>query len=215
MLPDLTLSAYVAFVAVSLLVICTPGQDTALTIRNTLAGGTPAGVGTAAGVAAGQAIWTIATSAGLAALLTASEPLFLAIRLAGAAYLIYLGLRSIGGALRTPSEQFQTAGEGASLSAGAAFRQGLVSNLSNAKMVAFFTSLLPQFGGRHPAFPVLMVLGLNFSLMTLVWLIGYTAAVERMHRLLRRSAVKRGMEGVLGTVLVGLGLRVGAEAVRT
>ncbi|TMF27423.1 MAG: LysE family translocator, partial [Chloroflexi bacterium] len=86
---------YVAFVGVSLLVICTPGQDTALTIRNTLLGNRRTGAATALGVSAGQATWTVATSAGLAVILAASAPLFLAVRLAGAAYLIYLGARSL------------------------------------------------------------------------------------------------------------------------
>ncbi|TMF24751.1 MAG: LysE family translocator, partial [Chloroflexi bacterium] len=89
------LGPYLAFLGVSLLVICTPGQDTALTIRNTLAGGRRAGVATAAGVAAGQATWTVATSAGLAVVLAASEPIFFAIRLAGAAYLVFLGVRTL------------------------------------------------------------------------------------------------------------------------
>ena len=70
---------FAAFVGVSLLVIVTPGQDTALTIRNSLAGGRGGGVFTAGGVATGQAAWTMATSAGLAALLLASEPAFLAL----------------------------------------------------------------------------------------------------------------------------------------
>src|SRR5881296_1299803 len=91
-------ASYAAFLAVSLLVICTPGQDTALTIRNTLLGGRRGGLATAAGVAVGQATWTIATSAGLAVLLAASAPLFVAVKLGGAAYLVYLGARSLAGA---------------------------------------------------------------------------------------------------------------------
>src|SRR5258706_16146997 len=86
-------ATYAAFLAVSLLVICTPGQDTALTIRNTLLGGRRSGVATAVGVSSGQAVWTLATSAGLAVILVASGPLFLAVRLAGAAYLIFFGGR--------------------------------------------------------------------------------------------------------------------------
>jgi len=86
------LSSYLAFLGVSLIVICTPGQDTALTIRNTLIGGRAGGDASAMGVAAGQAVWTAATSAGLAVVVMASAPLFLAIRLGGAAYLVYLGL---------------------------------------------------------------------------------------------------------------------------
>src|SRR5438067_13195056 len=85
------LGQYLAFVGVSLLVICTPGQDTALTIRNTLLGDRRTGAATALGVSAGQATWTVATSAGLAVILTASAPLFLAIRLAGGASPVRLG----------------------------------------------------------------------------------------------------------------------------
>src|SRR5437588_5950548 len=206
-------ASYLAFLAVSLLVICTPGQDTALTIRNTLLGGRPAGVTTAAGVSSGQAIWTLATSAGLAVILVASGPLFVAIRLAGAAYLIYLGVRSlIKAATRPASDHAAAHGAAAGLAPRAAFWQGLLSNLSNAKMVAFFISLLPQFAGPHPGFAMLTLLGLNFCLLTLAWLIGYTFAIDRMKAVLLRGRVRRAMDALLGTVLVGLGLRMTREA---
>src|SRR5207247_277973 len=124
------------------------GKDTALTIRNTLLGGRRSGVATASGVSSGQAIWTLATSAGLAVILVASGPLFLAVRLAGAAYLIYLGVRSlIKAAARSASDDAAAHGAAGRLPPRAAYWQGLLSNLSNAKMVAFFISLLPQFAG--------------------------------------------------------------------
>lgn len=206
------LGQYLAFLGVSLLVICTPGQDTALTIRNTLLGNRGTGAATALGVSAGQATWTVATSAGLVVILMASAPLFLAIRLAGAAYLIYLGARSLlkavahkdsGEAMTLPASRLSTRN---------AFIQGFLSNLSNAKMVAFFISLLPPFAGPHPSFLLLLVLGLNFSLLTLAWLVGYAFAVDRMGRWLRQSAVRRAIDGLLGAVLVALGVRVGSEA---
>lgn len=78
------LESLAAFVAVSAVVICTPGQDTALTIRNTLSGGRRGGIATAVGVSIGQAIWTLAASAGVVALLSASEPAFRVLKLAGA-----------------------------------------------------------------------------------------------------------------------------------
>src|ERR671936_1297560 len=93
-----------AFLGVSAVVIVTPGQDTALTIRNTLAGGRRGGFFTAAGVAAGQATWSVAAAAGTAALLRASEPAFLAVRLVGAAYLVFLGAQTLLGALRGRGE---------------------------------------------------------------------------------------------------------------
>ena len=207
------LEQYLAFLGVSLLVICTPGQDTALTIRNTLLGGRPGGAATALGVSAGQAVWTVATSAGLAVILLASGPLFLAVRLAGAAYLIYLGVRSLlKAATRVEANVELSRGTPHRLSPGSAFWQGLLSNLSNAKMVAFFISLLPPFAGPHPTFVVLLALGLNFSLLTLAWLLGYTFAVDRVSRLLSRTSIRRGLDAVLGAVLVGLGLRLATEA---
>lgn len=197
-----------AFLGVSLLVICTPGQDTALTIRNTMIGGRRGGVATAFGVAAGQATWTVATSAGLAVVLMASAPLFLAVRIAGAAYLVYLGLRAIVSAMQgSPSPHVAKA------PGRATFLQGLLSNLSNAKMVAFFIGLLPPFAGAHPSFFLLLALGLNFCLLTLGWLVAYALAVERMSGWLRRGAVRRALDAVLGSVLIGLGLRVAHEAV--
>ena len=89
-----------AFLLVATVVIVTPGPDTALTIRNTLAGGRRSGVFTALGVSLGQATWAVATALGIATLLAASEPAFRAVKLLGAAYLIFLGLQSLYAALR-------------------------------------------------------------------------------------------------------------------
>src|SRR5438105_10583879 len=196
------LTQYLAFLGVSLLVICTPGQDTALTIRNTLLGGRPAGTASALGVSAGQAIWTVATSAGLAVILAASGPFFLVIRLAGAAYLLYLGVRSLVSAIsRRDTHGLVDPRSGPHLTTKAAFFQGFLSNLSNAKMVAFFISLLPPFAGPHPSFVLLLALGLNFSLLTLAWLTGYAVAVARLGRWLRRGSMRRAPDAALGLVL--------------
>src|SRR3981081_1782704 len=88
------------FLSISVLVIVTPGPDTAITIRNTLTGCRRSGRPTALGPPPGQAIWALAPSAGIVALLVASEPLFLAVKYAGAAYLVWLGLQSLRAALR-------------------------------------------------------------------------------------------------------------------
>jgi threonine/homoserine/homoserine lactone efflux protein len=190
----------VAFLGVSLLVIVTPGQDTALTIRNTLLGGRRGGVRTAAGVAAGQATWTLAASAGAVALLRASAPAFTAVRLVGAAYLVYLGLQTL---LRRGHVELR-AGD----SSRRAFRQGLLSNLGNPKMAVFFTSLLPQFGS---SFAVLVGLGLVFCSLTFLWLSGYAWAVARAGDVLRRPRIRRTLDRVTGVVLVAFGLRLAAE----
>jgi threonine/homoserine/homoserine lactone efflux protein len=91
--------SFLTFLAVSIVVIGAPGPDTALTIRNTFRGGRTSGIATALGVSAGQLIWALATSVGLVAVLLASEPVFRAVRLVGAAYLIWLGGQSMAGRL--------------------------------------------------------------------------------------------------------------------
>ena len=196
---------FLAFLGVSAIVIVTPGQDTALTIRNTLLGGRRNGILTAVGVSGGQAVWALATSAGVAALLQASEPAFVAVKLAGAVYLVFLGLQTLLPALRAGTSKSKA------LPRGRPLRQGLVSNLGNPKMAIFFTSLLPQFATR-PAFGALLFLGLVFCLLTLVWLTAYAFAVSKAGDFLRRTRVRRAIDGLAGIVLVGLGLRVAAES---
>jgi threonine/homoserine/homoserine lactone efflux protein len=196
------LAHFLAFLGVSAVVIATPGQDTALTIRNTLLGGRRSGVLTACGVSTGQAVWAVATSAGVAALLRASEPAFTAVKLAGAAYLLWLGLQTI---FRRSTEHAAPRRRGST-----AFRQGIVSNLGNPKMAIFFPSLLPQFADT-PVFGALLFLGLVFCAMTLVWLTGYAFAVAKAGDFLRRPRIRRALERVTGAVLIALGLRLAAE----
>jgi threonine/homoserine/homoserine lactone efflux protein len=202
-----------AFLGVSAIVIVTPGQDTALTIRNTLLGGRRAGIFTAIGVSSGQACWTLAASAGIAALLVTSEPAFVAVKLAGAAYLVFLGAQALKSAIfGGPKLERSGPRSGEALQPGVALRQGFVSNLGNPKMAVFFTSLLPQFtpaGGA--SFGVLFALGLVFCLMTLVWLTCYATAVARAGDFLRRPKVRRAIDAVVGAVLVAFGLRLATE----
>ncbi len=203
---------WATFFSVSILVIVTPGPDTALTIRNTLIGGRRNGVLTAAGVAAGQATWTVATSAGVAALLVASEPAFAAVKLAGAAYLVFLGAQALRGALRSREPAGAvTAPVGPPVAPVGALRQGVISNLGNPKMAVFFTSLLPQFIVGHISFLALLLLGLIFCALTLAWLTLYAIVVSTAGDVLRRPSIRRSLEGLTGAVLVGLGLRLALE----
>ena len=202
---------FVAFLLVSAVVIVTPGPDTALTIRNTLLGDRRAGILTALGVATGQATWALATAAGIAALLVASEPAFTAVKLLGAAYLVFLGGQALVAALRGGRGTVLD-GPRRRLPAAVSFRQGVISNLGNPKMAAFFPALLPQFApaGRG-SFAALLALGLLFSALTLTWLTAYAFAVARAGDLLRRSVIRRALEAVTGAVLIALGLRLATE----
>jgi threonine/homoserine/homoserine lactone efflux protein len=204
-----------AFLGVSVLVIVTPGPDTAITIRNALFGGRAGGLFTALGIACGQVVWALATSLGIVALLIASEPLFLAMKYAGAAYLVYLGIVAIRDALLPPDAIADRAANGSvaiRLRPQAAFRHGLISDLGNPKMAVFFASLLPQFvAAGEESFAAFMALGLTFATMTFVWLALYSLVIARAGDWLRRPAVRRTIEGVTGALLVGLGVRLAAE----
>jgi threonine/homoserine/homoserine lactone efflux protein len=184
-----------AFIGISAIVICTPGPDTALIVRNSLFGGRANGVRTAAGIVTGIAIWTLAAGAGVAALVAASRPLFDAVRLAGAAYLVWLGLSTLRRRHRAQVVSRP----------GAGYRQGLLSNLGNPKIAVFFTSLLPQFAA---GFASLAALGLLFCTMGAIWLTGYALAVARFHGFMQRPRVRRVFDLVTGVSLVGFGARL-------
>lgn len=212
------MNLFLAFLGVSFIVIATPGPDTAMTIRNTLLGGRRGGVLTALGISVGQTIWALMTSIGLVALLIASEPLFLALKYAGAAYLIYLGLLALREAFRrqAPGAGGTVAMPARRMGAWVAFRQGVISDLGNPKMAVFFASLLPQFVppenlGGEASFASLMFLGLVFAAMTFAWLALYAALIDKAGDFLRRSRIRRTIEGITGAVLIALGLRVAAE----
>jgi threonine/homoserine/homoserine lactone efflux protein len=200
-----------AFLGVSALVIVTPGQDTALTIRSTLLGGRRAGVLTALGVSTGQAVWTLAASAGITALLLASEPAFLAVKLTGAVYLVFLGGQMLVRALRRTGAPVHVVRASPALTPATAYRQGVFSNLGNPKMAVFFTSLLPQFApGSGAHFAAFFALGLCFCAMTAAWLIAYAFAVARARDVFQRPRVRRIVDGLTGAVLMALGLRLAA-----
>jgi threonine/homoserine/homoserine lactone efflux protein len=207
------ITSFMAFLGLSAVVIMTPGPDTAVTVRNTLLGGRLAGILTALGISTGQAIWALATSFGVVALLVASEVLFQAVKYAGAVYLIWLGLQALIAAWRGSGDgSAAVLRAGPRLRPGRAFVQGLISDLGNPKMAVFFASLLPQFTTPGEGlFTALMSLGLIFSLMTFFWLTAYAFVIAKAGEVLRRPSIRRWIESVTGTMLVALGVRIAAE----
>ncbi len=195
------------FLAVAAVVVITPGADMALVTRNALLHGRRSALLTAAGVDVGLAFWTVAAALGLAAVIAASETAFTAIKLAGAAYLVYLGVR----ALLVKTEPAAVRGGSQPLADRAAFRQGLLSNLLNPKIAVFFTSLLPQFVGHDASAVDLLALGALFDAMGVVWLLGYALAAARGRDLLMRPRVKRLLDRLSGVALIGLGARLALE----
>ena len=190
------------FLAVSAIVVVTPGVDMALVTKNALLHGRAAARATALGVNLGIFLWTLAAALGLAAVIAASAAAFTAIKLAGALYLVYLGVRALRGSRETVTV----------VAGGSAFRQGLASNLLNPKIAVFFTSLLPQFVDAAHASPQdLLLLGLLFNCMGVVWLLTYAELAARGRDVLGRPRVKRALDRVTGVALVGLGVRLAFE----
>ena len=203
-----------AFLGVSAVIIVTPGPDTALVIRNTLLGGRAAGAAAALGVAIGQILWALTTSFGIVGLLAAFHPLFALVKIAGAAYLVFLGAQALFAAAgaSSPEDIASPASVGRKLTAAGSLRQGLLSNLGNPKMAIFFASLLPQFvppGGA--SFSALLARGCIFAILTLTWLTAYSVVIARLGALLRRQRIRRTLEAVTGLALIALGLRVAVE----
>ena len=201
-----------AFLAISALIAVAPGPDTAITTRNALVGGRRAGLFTILGVSVGLAVWTLATGVGIAALLRASEPAFVALKVAGAVYLAVLGALAIWAALHPAGRRGAAHAERRAISARVAFRQGALTNLGNPKIAVFFTSFLPQFTpAKHAGFASLVLLGVLFCVVGLTWLTIYVLAISHIGDLLRRPKPRRVLDAVTGTVLVGFGIRLATE----
>jgi threonine/homoserine/homoserine lactone efflux protein len=200
----------VAFAIVATIVTIIPGADMALVARSVLAHGRRAGYVTSLGVCTGLWVHAVASAVGLSTILMASATLFSAVKLAGAVYLVALGVLSIRRALAATEPSARPAM--AAGDAPRAFLQGLLSNLLNPKVALFYLTLLPQF--IRPGDPVLLrslLLAGVHVVIGVVWLVVYAYFLGRLGALLRRPGVRRTLDGVTGTVLIGIGGRLAWE----
>lgn len=200
----------VAFVGVVAVIVVLPGPDMALVLQNGLVRGRRAAVETAVGINVGLLVWAVAAALGIAALLHASAPAFTLLKLAGAAYLVWLGLCMLTAAWRKSSDGSPE--RPSRRSNVSPFWQGLLSNLLNPKIALVFTTLVPQFvDPSDGAFAQTLLLAAIFIGMGLVWLTSYALLVAKVGALLKRSAVRRALNAVTGTVLAALGVRLAFE----
>jgi len=199
----------VAWVALSALLIATPGPDTALIIRNALAAGPRASTMSAFGVAVGTLVWVTASAVGVGVLLERSSTAFTILKLAGAAYLCYLGLRSLFS--RARDDTLAPVAGTSRLGDRNAWSQGLFSNLLNPKTGAFFVTVMPQFIVPGDPATRLLLMVAAFEVMLLVWLIAYGHVVSRLGRSGLGTRVRQLMTRLTGLVLIGLGARLAFE----
>jgi RhtB (resistance to homoserine/threonine) family protein len=200
-----------AWLAVSAVLIVTPGPDTALVIRNALRSGARAASLTAVGVGVGSLAWAVAAALGVGLILERSATAFTLLKLAGAGYLIYLGLRSILGAPRAGPASTPSSGNTPALHDRSALGQGVLNNLLNPKAGAFFVTIFPQFVTQGDMTSRLVLMIVAYEVMVVGWLVAYGMVVSRARRRLVGSRVQRWMERATGAVLLAFGVRLALE----
>jgi RhtB (resistance to homoserine/threonine) family protein len=200
-----------AFFVVAGVLTVTPGADTMLVIRNVLRGGRADGVATTFGIVSGLLVHASLSAVGVSLLLARSATAFQALKLAGAAYLIWLGIRALRAAAGRDAARADGVAAAAKGNATArrSYREGLLTNLLNPKVVIFYVAFLPQF--IEPGDPVLaksLLLAAIHAVQGVLWLGGLSFALERGRRFILMPPVRRTLEAVCGTVLVAFGLRL-------
>jgi threonine/homoserine/homoserine lactone efflux protein len=194
------------FAAASLVLIAIPGPDQALIVRNALVRGRAAGMQTMFGGATGLLVHSTAAALGISALLAASATAYTALKLAGVAYLLYLGVRMLRAAGRADADEVEPV-------RGRAFSQGLLSNAMNPKVALFFLTFLPQFLPDHgPRLPAAIAMAAVFEVLYLAWFTGTIAIVEVVGDWLRRPRARAWMERVSGSTLIGFGARLAVSS---
>jgi threonine/homoserine/homoserine lactone efflux protein len=202
----------VVFAGVSLLLAVTPGPDMAVVTRNALAHGQRGVLLTTTGIAIALSVWVTATAFGLAAVLRTSSELLFALKIVGATYLAYLGVKTLIGLRHRSGDPPAT--EAPPAPAHSIFRQGFISAISNPKLGVFFVTFLPQFVSPGQALlPRLLELGLLFALIGWTWMNLYGFLVARVRDLIITPRVRQWMAGVTGVVLLGFGARLALERV--
>jgi threonine/homoserine/homoserine lactone efflux protein len=199
---------YWLFIATAIVLVLTPGQDTFFILGRSLASGRAAGVAAALGITAGSIIHTCLAALGLSALLATSPYAFMAVKFAGAAYLLYVGVRALlARASSLPGADARNSADGRA----AAFRQGILSNLLNPKVALFFLALMPQFisaGSTHKV-AAFLALGMTFVTLGIAWcLVLAVGAAKLRGAFLRRPSMALILNRIAGAMFIALGLRL-------
>ena len=195
---------FLAFIAAATLLTITPGVDTAMVLRSAATEGPRSALFAGIGISIGCLIWAGAVSLGLGALLQASELAYTILKWAGAAYLVWLGLKMLIKPRTTWADQDTPGAKGF-----AAMRAGFFTNVTNPKIGVFYVTFLPQFI-PHGANVTLysFFLALVHIALSVVWFAALTAATIPLGRALRRPNVIKTLDRVTGGLFIAFGLRL-------
>lgn len=203
-----------SFAAVAGLLTIIPGLDTAMVLRSAARNGRKHGFATAFGVTNGALIWGAGAALGVSALLTASTTAYTTLRVAGAAYMLWLGLRLLVRALRGDGHlAVDPATPPANSSLVRSWSRGLFTNLLNPKIGAFYIAVLPQFIPAHDShLAVGLLLASVHDTEGMIWFTAIILGVGSVRTLLERKGVRRAIDGVTGTTLIGFGVKLGLSS---
>ena len=198
-----------AFTLVAAVLAVTPGADTLLVMKNAVRSGNRAGWATTFGVLGGTLVHAVVSALGLSVIVTQSATLFELIKVAGALYLVWLGIQ----ALQRAGQAAVAAAKDARGAAKSAFREGLVTNVLNPKVAVFYVAFLPQFiAADDPVLAKSLLLASIHNLLSLAWLGGLVLLVSHGRRWMQGPTVQAWLSRVSGVILVGLGLRLAMES---
>ena len=211
-------SLFWAFLALAALLTISPGADTVLTLRNTLSGGTRAGLCTMAGICSGFVFQPLLATLGVAALFVRLPVAFAAVKMAGAFYLVYLGIQSLREAIRLWKTRNHDTGQ-VSLTSRASgwkrYREGLLTNALNPKIAVFYFAVLPQFiKPGDPVFLKSFLMTFCHYAMGAVWLGGIAVCAGQLRTVLTRPRVKASLEAMSGLAMIGFGARLAFSRAR-
>jgi RhtB (resistance to homoserine/threonine) family protein len=196
-----------AFIGVVQLAAMAPGPDFIIVTRHAAISGRRAGMATGLGIASGVFVWALVAAFGVASLLAASAAAFTVVKLIGAVYLAYLGVKALIAARRR-GEKVEFDRAGATVRPWVAFRQGLLTNLLNPKCAVFFVALMPQFLSGSPRLDQTLLLSGLAVLVTAVWFTVLANIVGALRRFFTSPRVRRTMDAITGTIMVGLGVKI-------
>ncbi|HZE37440.1 MAG TPA: LysE family translocator [Stackebrandtia sp.] len=207
----MTISMYLSFLLFAAIVVVAPGPDFAVVLKNCVVGGRGPGMATSLGVLASLAVHASCAVLGVSVVLVRIEPLFQAIRWAGVAYLVYLGVRALRSARRGRYAEVSAADGTARVLRG--FGQGFLSNITNPKAFAFYLSVLPQFVSASDSHTsTLLLLAFTHAAVAVVWFMLVPLFTHRLRAWLKRRPVRRAVDAATGVALIGFGAKLATES---
>lgn len=202
------------FVITSFLLIILPGPDTAVATKNTWSMGRTGGLKTIAGTCCAVLLHTVAAVVGLSTIIVKSAFLFSVFKYAGAAYLVYVGIKTFCTMFQQQPEEVEESVKGIRDHT-SCFKQGFFTNLLNPKVAVFFLTFLPQFvdPGENTFLPFL-VMGITYCIVKAVWFVFYVYMIESIRGFMKKPRVQVAFEGGTGLVFIGFGIKLALEKVR-